>query len=77
VLLDRYAPRRIRLARKAGYDEVVTQNPAVGTDLLIPRRQPGKGRYVRAVPFVVLVVAAVLLGLVVVSALYLLVRRWL
>jgi hypothetical protein len=77
VLLDRYAPRRIRLARKAGYDEVVTEHPSMGTVLLIPRRQPGEGRCVRAVPFVVLVVAAVLLGLVVVGVLYLLVRRWL
>jgi hypothetical protein len=76
--LDRYAPRCIRLARKAGYFEVVvTEHPSVGTDFLIPHRQPGKGRCVRAVPFVVLVVAAVLLGLVVVGALYLLVRRWL
>jgi hypothetical protein len=74
----RNAPRSIRLAREAGYFEVVvTQNPAVGTDLLVPSRQPGKGRYVRAVSFLVLDVVAVLLGLAVVGVLYLLVRRWL
>ena len=71
------APRSIRLAREAGYFEEVTQNPAVGTDLLVPSRQPGKGRCVRAVPFLVLEVVAVLLGLAVVGVLYLLVRRWL
>jgi hypothetical protein len=58
-------------------EEVVTQNPAVGTDLLVPRRQLGKGRCVQAVPFLVLEVVAVLLALAVVGVLYLLVRRWL
>jgi hypothetical protein len=75
--LTRNAQRSIRLAREAGYFEVVTQNPAVGTDLLVPRRQPGKERCVRAVPFLVLEIVAVLLGLAVVGVLYLLVRRWL
>ena len=74
----RNAPRSIRLAREAGYDEVVvTRNPAVGTDLLVPSRQPRKGRCVRAVPFLVLEVVAVLLALAVVGVLYLLARRWL
>jgi hypothetical protein len=75
--LDRNAPTSIRLAREAGYDEVVTQNPTVGTNHLISRRQARGGRCVRAVPFLVLEVVAVLLGLVVVGVLYLLVRRWL
>jgi hypothetical protein len=72
VVLDRCSPRRIRLACEHGYDEeVVTENSAVGTILSRIRR------CVQTVPFLVLEVVAVLLGLAVVSVLYLLVRRWL
>ena len=57
---------------------VVTQNPAVGTTPShTSSTSEGKGRCVRAVPFLVLVVVAVLISLAVVGLLYLLVRRWL
>src|SRR5919112_176732 len=50
----RNAPRSIRLARETGYFEVVMQNPAVGTDILVRCKSlPGvggaMGRFFRAI----------------------------
>src|ERR687894_1068889 len=50
----RNAPRSIRLARETGYFEVVMQNPAVGTDILVRcKLLPGvggaMGRFSRAI----------------------------